>query len=457
MYVVFESSRAVRLGTLIKEIIMATKIRTKKPDWMLGEPDLERRRFHNVEIEVWSGEVSLDVITGWIGNPRTELHAEQFTATYGRPPSDEEMYQLVLADNDPKEGLKIKDLASNIYKNGVRVPIVLRSDRRLLDGNRRYYACMFLALEGALKEDRKRYKRIPAIVLPPDITKEIEDAIMTEFNFADDFRQPWPYYVKAMRVYEDYVAGLARDELESKYAWPWRVLYTWIRAAELCERFLAYHQHTFIAKLFALRNFIMFDEMMRRYKSRLDNADFRDSVFDLLLAEYPDNHRFRSSSDVIRLPEIRDNSEAWDALTSRKGPEALKDALRILEVSTFDSVSDTNAKFKRLVKGLEKLADSGGLGAADTDLLEDFYIQVDRVPGGPSDPATQVEKMIKWLDDMTSLQIAEMGAGTLNNLREALERVLKMAEAVTGRSSERISMSNLAKRTGTKKAKRAAK
>lgn len=424
-----------------------SRIRTKKPSWMIGTTEMERRRFHNTEIEVFLGEVSLDVIEGWVGNPRTELQFEQFKETYGRVPTNDEMYQIVLADTDPKEGLKIRELAGNICKNGVRVPIILNYQRKLLDGNRRYYACMFNSLDGAPKEQRKSFKRIPAMVLPEGTTPEVEDAIITEFNFADDYRLPWSYYTKAMKVYADHVDGLSHEELENKYAWPWRVLNTWVRAAELCEKFLAYHQHSFLARNFALRNFIMFDEMMRRYKARLDNAEFRDSVFNLLLAEYPDNHRFKSSADVIRLPEIRDNPEAWSSLTSKKGPEALKDALRILEVSTFDNVADVNSQFRRVVKQLAKLVTGGALPAADSDLLEEFHAQADGVPGSPQDPATQVEKMIEWLDAMTSLQIAELGADTLSNLQEALERILKMAEAVSDE--------NLRKRRATaKKAKR---
>src|SRR5207253_9571475 len=124
---------------------------------------------------------------------------------------------------------------------------------------------------------------------------------------------------------------------------------------------------------------------MRRYKSPLDKADLRDSVFDLLIAEYPDNHRFKSSADVIRLLEIIDNPEAWDALTSKKGPEALKSALRILEVSTFDNVADVSSRFRRVVKGLEKLVDSGVLSAIEDNLLEEFHTQAEGVPGSPQD------------------------------------------------------------------------
>lgn len=433
-----------------------SRIRTKKPSWMLGTVEMERRRFHNTEIEVFLGEVSLDAIEGWVGNPRTELHFEQFKETYGRNPTNEEMYQIVLADTDPKEGLKIRELAGNICKNGVRVPIVLNYERKLLDGNRRYYACMFNSVDGAPLEQRKRFKRLPAMVLPEGTTPEVEDAIITEFNFADDFRLPWKYYTRATKVYADHVEGISYEELENKYGWPKRILSTWIRGAELCEKFLAYKEHGFLAKHFALHNFIMFDEMMRRYKSRLDNAEFRDSVFDLLLAEYPDNHRFRRSADVIRLPEIRDNSEAWGALTSKKGPEALKDALRILEVSTFDNVADVNLQFRRAIKGLTKLVNGGALAVADSDLLEEFHAQAERVPGSPQDPATQVEKMIEWLDAMTSLQIAELGASTLNNLRKALERVLKMAEAVSDENPSKRATAKKAKKT-VKPAKRAAK
>jgi ParB-like nuclease domain len=413
------------------------KLNLRKPTWLLGATEIERRRFHNINIEVFVGDVSIDSIEGWMGNPRTELQAEHFTERHGRPPTNEEMYEIVLADNDPKEGLKIKELSGSIFKNGVRVPIVLNHERRLLDGNRRYYACMFLSKEASPKEDRKRFQSIPAMVLPKGTTKEVEHAIITEFNFADDYREEWPYYVKATRVYADHVAGLDKEELEQKYALPWRILNTWIRAAGLCEKFLAYHNQNFLARHFAYRHFIMFDEMMRRYKSRLDQADFRDSVFDLLIAEYPDNHRFKSSADVIRLPEMRDNPESWDTLTSKKGPEALKSALRILEVSMFDNVADVNSRFKRVVKSLEKLVSTGVLSAVDDNLLEEFHGQAEGVPGSPQEPAAQVERMIEWLDDMTSLQIASLGAGTLTNLRKALERVLKMAESVDRQPTKR--------------------
>lgn len=421
---------------------MPKKISTTPPDWMQSnpKPTLERRRFHNIEIEVWVGEVSLDEVTGWIGNPRTEMQAEQFTAKYGRPPTDDEMYQIVLtADDDPeaKEAMRIRDLAADIYKNGVRVPLVLGSDRRLLDGNRRYYALMFLAREGAPRE-KSRFMQFPAIVLPEGVSKETENAITTEFNFRPNLQEPWPYFVKAMLVHDDHVEnGVEKDDLVAKYGVDWRYLSKWIQAAKLCVRFLEYHERSYTAMKFAYNNFIMFDEMMRNYPDRFKQEDFRDRVFDVLLGDYPDNHRFRRSSDVVRLDEIWDTPESWDTLVSKRGPQALKEALTILDVANLDSSPDPNPKLRRVVKGLEKLSDAGALAAADRELLAEFHLLAEQIPGAPIKPDAKIAKMIEWLDNMTSLEMAELEPATLNNLRIALERVLEMASTAARATTAR--------------------
>ena len=79
------------------------KIRTEKPEWLVGELEIERKRFHQIDVDVFLGEVDIDSVHGWVGNPRTELQFEQFKDKYSRNPTNEEMYQIVLNDNDPKE------------------------------------------------------------------------------------------------------------------------------------------------------------------------------------------------------------------------------------------------------------------------------------------------------------------------------------------------------------------
>jgi hypothetical protein len=420
---------------------MSKIINLKAPTWLekTPKPKLENHRFHDRQLQVWVGEVDITKIEGWQGNPRTELLRDQFYEGFARYPSDDEMCQLVLSDEDEKEGLKIKELAANIRKNGIRVPIVLTFERKLLDGNRRYYASTFLATEGVEKSDRKSFTKIPAYVLPKDTDEDVEAAIITEFNFAANMQLEWPYYIRARVVYLDHTEeALSRPELEQKYGVPWRYLSKWIAAAGLCDRFLKYHGETFIAKQFAYRNFIMFDEMMRNYGAKFKDADFRESVFEVLLSGYePENHKhhtFTKSADVVRLDEIYDHDDAWQALVGGKGNKALRDAIGILEISNLGGASDPNPALKRLVNGLEKLVKNKALSSANQELLQSFHEHSQQIPGGPTDPASQIAQMIEWLEAMSAKQIAELGKGPVVQLKNALALVIKLSDAARART-----------------------
>lgn len=415
---------------------MPRTINTRPPKWLAREPkpELAQQRFHDRETFVWKGEVDVASISGWVGNPRTELLRDQFYEQYARNPTNEEMCQLVLADEDEKEGLKIKELAANIRKNGVRVPIVLTASKKLLDGNRRYYASVFLLSEGVRPQDRESFSQIPAYVLQEGTTEEIEDAIITEFNFAANMQLEWPYYIRARRVFVDHDEnGLDKDQLFNKYGVPWRYLDKWIKAARLCDRFLKFHDESFDSKQFAYRNFIMFDEMMRNYGARFSDAPFREALFQVLLDGYePENHKhhtFTKSADVLRLDEIYDNPDSWHAITTAKGTQALRDAIGILEMSNLTGASDPNPAVKRLVKGLDRLVKNAALGSANQDLLDTFHELAQQVPGGPTDPTAQIELMIEWLEEMTAKQIAELHAGAVTRLERALNLVHEMSLA----------------------------
>jgi hypothetical protein len=410
---------------------MPKRIKTQPPSWVIDH-ELVQRRFHDRDLHVWQGEVNADDIAGWIGNPRTELLRDQFVQEFARDPTNEEMCALVLADEDEKEGLKIKQLAENIRKNGVRVPIVLSHDKKLLDGNRRYYACVFLLNNAADAGERERFSHIPAYVLQEGTTPEIEQAIITEFNFAPNMQLDWPYYVRARTVFVDYDEhGLDKDQLQAKYGIPWRYIGKWVKAAELCDRFLKFHDETFNAKQFAYRNFIMFDEMMRNYGIRFKEATLREAVFNVLLNGYePENHKghkFTKSDDVVRLDEIYDNKDAWQALVSGRGPKALQEALGILEMSNLGGQSDPNPALRRLVNGLERLVKNRALASANPELLQAFQQQAQQVPGGPTDPAAQIEQMIEWLEGMTAKQLSELNPGSLIRLERALSLVRDLA------------------------------
>jgi hypothetical protein len=414
---------------------MPRHINSTPPEWMEKNPKpaLEPRRFYDQTINVWAGDVDINEIEGWKGNPRTELLREQFYEAYAREPTNKEMCQLAVNDDDDKEGLKIKELAANIHKNGIRVPIVLTDDKRLLDGNRRYYASVFLLTEGgAQRKGLKDFSKIPTYILPEGTTEEVEDAILTEYNFASNMQLVWPYYIRARKVYLDHdERGLNKEELQKKYGIPWRYLSKWLAAARLCEQFLQHHEETFTAKQFAYRNFIMFDEMTRNYGPKLRDAEFRQAIFDILLTGYePESHRhhkFTKSADMLRLNEIFDNEDAWQALVSGKGEKALKEALGILEISNLGGSSDPNPALKRIVKGLDKLVKNKNLTSADQELLQIFHEHAQVVPGGTSDPAAQIEQMVEWLEAMSAVQIAELEKGSVARLLRVLEIVSDLA------------------------------
>lgn len=416
---------------------MTRRINQVYPTWMESDPppELVEHRFHDLKINVWVGLVDIQKIEGWQGNPRTELLRDQFYDAYARNPSNDEMCQIVLDDDDEKEGLKIKELAANIRKNGVRMPIVLTHEGKLLDGNRRYYASMFLLREGVDRKDRRDFAKVPALALPKGTTEDVESAILTEFNFVPDMQIQWPYYIRARTVYLDHHdGGIDKDELQKKYGMPWRYLSKWIAAAGLCESFLKYQGETFTSKQFAYRNFIMFDEMMRNYGAKFRDADFRRAIFDALLDSYePESHKhhkFTKSQDVLRLDEIYDNNDAWQALVTNKGEKALKEALAILEISNLGGSSDPNPALKRVVKGLEKLVNNKSLPSADPDLLQNFHDYSQQLPGGPTDPAAQIEQMSEWLENMSAVQISELDRISLGRLKKALGLVIKFADSV---------------------------
>jgi hypothetical protein len=399
------------------------------------QPYLEERRFHDQNITVWVGHVDIRNIEGWQGNPRIELLRDQFHETYARDPTNEEMCQLALDDDDEKESLRIKELAANIHKIGVQVPIVLTHSKKLLDGNRRYYASTFLLMEGASRKDRSDFAKIPAYVLPKGTSLEVEDAILTEFNFTKNMQLEWPYYIRARKVYLDHdEEGISKEELQHKYGTPWRYLSKWIAAARLCDQFLKHHDETITAKQFAFRNFIMFDEMTRNFNQKFRDGEFRRAIFDVLLDGYePENHKhhkFTKSADTVRLDEIYESEDAWQALIHGRGDKALKEALGILEMSNLGGSTDPNPALKRIVKGLEKLVKNRNLVSADQDLLQFFRDYSQQVPGGPTDPAAQIEQMLTWLEDMSAMQIAELDRASVVRLRKALAIITDVAEAV---------------------------
>lgn len=407
---------------------MTEELDTTPPPILLNDPPPRSllKSFHRRRIQVWEGTVAVDSVRGWINNRRTELHVQTFRTDFGRDPDDEELYQLVLDD----EFQKIKPLADNIYKNGVRVPVIVSSDGRLLDGNRRYFSVKFL-LESLKPSERGEFKTIPAWVLASSTTPEDEFNVITERNLVDDQKIQWPYYVQALQVYEDHVDdGMAIKEIADKYDKQTSRIRQMIAAVELAQEFVAYHEdkgNDSAASRIVYENLIWFDQLQRSHRKLLDgDADFKEAVFEMVLEDPP---KFKQARDFLKLNEIRQSPKAWAKLTSVPGPAGLEQAQRVIAAERLDAERDPIGKLERAVKALEDIAGAPELWNADSELLGRFHHLSGQIPAGPSDPQWKFERMREWLDEMTVEQVAELGDGALEGLAQAQERVQAMAEA----------------------------
>lgn len=173
----------------------------------------KRRLFHNVLIDTYETILNVDEIKFWPENFRTSLDFKKIENDLGKN----------LKDITPEELLdklvklpehKITDLAGSIQENGVRVPLIVLSDNTLLDGNRRYFACLYLKKR---KNSNKELLDIPVWVIKnEDIDNIKKQKVLAEFNYVNDYKLPWPNDVKAMVVKnyfdECLLSGKTEDE-----------------------------------------------------------------------------------------------------------------------------------------------------------------------------------------------------------------------------------------------------
>jgi hypothetical protein len=307
------------------------------------------------------------------------------------------------------------------------MPLIVTSDKRILDGNRRYFACLYLYRSIEDKDEREVLESVPVWVLPTGISSDDEERILTELNSINDCYEKWPYSVVARRVYRDFLAGMTVEALRRKYHdWTEGRLNTVIEASKTAQEFIEYHGDLAEAKDKAYRKLIWFDELRRSNRNALNKESFRSTIFDLILSP---SSPFTSSADFKRLGEIYDNPEAWEVLTTRGGKEALKQALFIVDRERYEGKGDAQSKLKRVNRLLAEILKGPGFGLVDPELLASFHELAEQVPGVPMDAASRAEHLTEMLNGLTSREIAQLPKGVLKKLDAVLTRVQKQAAA----------------------------
>lgn len=204
------------------------------PEW-LKDPVASISYFHDAKVEVYEGTAKVNDIRLWRHNYRTLLDIRQLKEIGGKEGrlTDKKVIEYIFS-----EGLhKISDLAKSVKMNGVRVPLVLSDRKELLDGNRRFLACNYLSKNEKPSEESFKYEIVPVRCVPPDLEEEVRLKIISEMNFLDPHKEPWPRQVRAEFAKWEY--ELALKELGDEDEAYDRVSYLLsIRPAEL-KRFLA--------------------------------------------------------------------------------------------------------------------------------------------------------------------------------------------------------------------------
>lgn len=180
----------------------------------------EKRVFHNVVVNVYPTMLPLNKIHFWRENNRTLFSFEIFQRQMGVDLSEisiEEITKFVA--EQPIH--KLSALSKSIGRNGVQVPLIIRDDGKLLDGNRRYFACQWLRIL-SLKQKKSVpavLNEIPVIVIRKrDITHEVELKILAEANFIPDLKVAWPLDAQARAVEEYYKAIIKERKLSGDVA-----------------------------------------------------------------------------------------------------------------------------------------------------------------------------------------------------------------------------------------------
>jgi hypothetical protein len=191
-----------------------------KPKFLLNSPEPRpaKRSFHGKSLLAWEGVADINSILGWVENPRLELELKTFTqVNAGRQPDQGEILEIMKAHPD----FKLKILAEDIRRNGVRTPLVLSSEGTLLDGNRRFFAVKYL-LEITPDSDVRKdeFKRIPVLVLDETCSTEDEQLVVIHENFYANLKLPWPDIVLARFVYQALENGESAKSVAQKYDWP---------------------------------------------------------------------------------------------------------------------------------------------------------------------------------------------------------------------------------------------
>lgn len=339
----------------------------KKPTFLLDKPEpiLRTRLYNGRRLQVWEGRAKMSEIKGWAENPRIDLAKRSLQQAVGtRVLQQDELYDLMKKDGE----VKLAALRDDIMKNGLREPITLSFDGKLLDGNRRFFAVRYiLDTLPATDPNRQDHETIDAYVLMDDATDDDEQRVLVEENFSPSLKIEWPDYVKASHVIKEHEAGVEISDIAKKFKWPAGKVKETIRINQIINDFLIYatapeDQNDELggglglteqeAETLAAKNYQFFNEAQKSFYEPLQtDLEFKANFFKWMKQE-----KFSS------FPEVRIAYKAWKdpevkAIIAGNDPDAAKDAKSTLDynsrvVRTGEEAAGRIDAFIKFLKGM---------------------------------------------------------------------------------------------------------
>lgn len=361
------------------------------PDWLEGNPKprLVHKSFHGRKVPLWEGVAKVERVYGWVKNPRLDLELKRFQDDHaGRDPSNDEILTIMTSVRE----FGVKDLADDIRSNGVRQPIILGSDGKLLDGNRRFYAVMYVLSKTDVNDPSYQdFTKIPVWVLDETCTHEDEQRILVQENFYPALKVEWPDYVKARYVYDDLTNGIPAKSVGQKYNWSTAKVNETKKIMDLIGEFVQFATtpkdeeglgvNELEAERLAAERYQQFNEAQKSFLSQLStDFDFKIQFF-----KWVYEGKFSS------FQEVRVAWEGW------KDPNVRRILL---------SDDPESAKKARAEVEYKKVVKSNSVEAAE-----------------------RINEIVKFLEQLTAAEIASLPDSSIDNLRIALATVGEMGKA----------------------------
>lgn len=342
-------------------------MKMKYPPFLLEKPEplLKTRLYNGRRLQIWEGRAKMSEVKGWAENPRIDIAKRALQQAVGtRVLDQDELYDLM--KNDPE--VKLAALRDDILKNGLREPITLSYEGKLLDGNRRFFAIRFI-LDTLSKTDpnRQDYETVDAYVLTEESTEDDEQRVLVEENFSPSLKIEWPDYVKATHVTKAYETGATVEEIAEKFNWSKSKVNETVRINQIIQDFLVYATAEVDlndetggglglteqeAEAIAAKHYQFFNEAQKSFFAPLQtDLEFKASFF-----------RWIKDGKFASFPEVRVAYKAWKdpearAIISSTDPTAAKDAKSTLDYNerVVRSGEEATGRIDAFVKFLRSL------------------------------------------------------------------------------------------------------